>query len=163
MRIRSAAPADAPQIADIYRPYVEETSVSFETVPPGAEKMARRMNTLMEKDYPYLVAVSDEEIAGYAYGGRFRGRAAYDGTVETSVYVRRDSQRAGAGRALMAALESRLRTGGYRLMVAGMSGTDAEGSVAFHRAMGFEMCGVIPAAGVKFGREHTLTFMWKRL
>lgn len=161
--VRDARPGDAAQIAGIYRPYVAETSVSFELVPPDAEEGARRMNATREKAYPYLVAERDGALAGYAYGGRFRDRAAYDGTVETSVYVRRDLHRGGAGRALMQALEARLRSGGYRLMVAGMSGEDAKVSVEFHAALGFTLCGTIPGAGVKFAREHTLTFMWKRL
>lgn len=161
--IRDAAPGDAAAIAAIYRPYVEETSVSFELIPPDRGEMARRMSATLEKGYPYLVAVRDSAVLGYAYGGRFRDRAAYNGTVETSVYMRRDIHRAGVGRALMQDLETRLRAGGYRLMVAGMSGEDAKVSVEFHRALGFSMCGIIPGAGVKFAREHTLTFMWKPL
>lgn len=163
MTIRGVRADDAAAIAEIYRPIVETTVISFELVPPDAGEIARRIEATLEAGYPYLVAERDGAVTGYAYAARFRGRAAYDGTAETSIYVRRDVKRGGVGRALMTALEDRLREAGYRMMVAGMSGEDAEPSVRFHAALGFTLTGEIPAAGVKFGAEHKLTFMWKRL
>lgn len=164
--IRDARITDAAAIAEIYRPIVENTAISFEHAAPDEGEMARRIQAVIDNNYPYLVAEgsgADGALLGYAYASRFRARPAYDGTAETSVYVGENAARGGVGRALMTELERRLRAGGFTLMVAGMSGEEADVSIAFHTALGFELTGFIPAAGVKFGREHRLAFMWKRL
>ena len=69
LKIRIAAPEDAEAIAEIYRPYVEETAVSFEYTAPPAEEMRSRMLRTLE-NYPYLVA----ELSGRAAGLRLRRR-----------------------------------------------------------------------------------------
>lgn len=85
--IRTATPDDAEGLLAIYAQYVENTAVTFEySVPSEAEFRRRIENTL--KKYPYLVAVSQGEIVGYAYAGEFKTREAYVYSVETSVYVK---------------------------------------------------------------------------
>ena len=54
--IRNARSEDAPQIADIYRPYVETTAISFEEVPVTASDMAGRMEAVQALALPWLVA-----------------------------------------------------------------------------------------------------------
>ena len=49
----------------------------------------------ISKKYPYIVMVEDDEIVGYAYAGRFKGRKAYDWCVETTIYVREDKKGGG--------------------------------------------------------------------
>ena len=66
----------------------------------------------MEK-YPYLVAEEDGKIVGYAYVSPFKERAAYDWSVETSIYVDMIQKRKGMGRtALRQAREKYLRETG---------------------------------------------------
>ena len=112
--IRGVRADDAPAIAEIYRPIVETTVISFELVPPDAGEIARRIEATLEAGYPYLVAERDGTVTGYAYAARFRGRAAYDGTAETSIYVRRDVKRGGVGRALQVRGQAPARGGGGR-------------------------------------------------
>lgn len=69
--VRLATEADAPALAAIYEPYVRETAITFEYVPPTAEEFAERMRRTMEF-YPYVVAVLDGAIVGYAYAARSR-------------------------------------------------------------------------------------------
>lgn len=52
---------------------------------------------------------SSEHIIGYAYVGRLHERAAYDWTVETSIYVDQSARKRGLGRQLYERLESILR------------------------------------------------------
>lgn len=95
--IRVATPEDAEELLAIYAPYVENTAITFEyTVPSVAEFRQRIENTL--NNYPYLVAVSQGEIVGYAYAGEFKAREAYAYSVETSVYVKQGMTRGGIGR-----------------------------------------------------------------
>ena len=80
-------------------PYVRDTAVSFEYEVPSQEEFARRIARTLEK-YPYLAAQREGELLGYACTGPFVGRAAYGWAAETSIYLRQDCRRQGAGRAL---------------------------------------------------------------
>ena len=99
-RIREATPEDAARVAEIYRPYVENTAVTFETVPPDEAEMRSRIVEHL-KAYPYLVMEEDGRVVGYAYAGAFHERRAYRPTVELSVYVARAWRRRGVASALM--------------------------------------------------------------
>ena len=59
MRIRSALEADVPAIMAIYRPYVEKSAVSFETVMPDQAAFTQRFQQITAV-YPWLV-VEDEQ------------------------------------------------------------------------------------------------------
>ena len=85
-RIRLAGVRDAQAIAEIYRPFVEQTAISFETEPPTREEIERRISETMTT-HPWLVCEGEEQVAGYAYATRHRARAAYQWSVDTSVYV----------------------------------------------------------------------------
>ena len=105
---RVARPEDAEALLAIYAPYVEETAITFEYEVPSVEAFrARIAHTLAT--YPYIVAVEDEKIIGYAYVRRLHERAAYDWSVETSIYVDRRARKHGLGRQLYERLEAILR------------------------------------------------------
>src|ERR1044071_630204 len=101
--VRHADPErDAAAIAAIYAPSVESGVASFEAEPPSADEMRRRIEE-GAREYPWLVAERDGAVAGYAYGTRHRGRAAYRWTVEVTVYVDDAGRRSGVGRGVFAA------------------------------------------------------------
>ena len=107
LRIRTATPEDAAKLAAIYAPYVENTSITFEYIVPAAEEFADRIRHTLTR-YPYLVAELDGEPVGYAYASAFKSRAAYDWSVETSIYVSRDLRSSGVGSLLYEKLEEYL-------------------------------------------------------
>lgn len=108
LTFRVARPEDAEVLRTIYAPYVEETAITFEYEVPGVEEFrARIAHTLAT--YPYIVAVEENKIIGYAYVGRLHERAAYDWSVETSIYVDRSARKHGLGRQLYERLEAILR------------------------------------------------------
>ena len=92
--IRVAALDDAEELLEIYAPYVRETAITFEYEVPSLEEFKDRMRQTMKK-YPYLVAEQNGEILGYSCAGAFKGRAAYDWAVETTIYIRKDRQKTG--------------------------------------------------------------------
>src|SRR5262245_66674575 len=104
LKIRPAALADIPAITRIYAYAVEHGTATFELEAPGAAEMARRMNELMSRNFPYLVAELGGVLMGYAYAGPYHMRPAYGFTVEHSVYILEDDQRRGLGRALLGGL-----------------------------------------------------------
>ena len=112
IRVEKAGVCDAAALLEIYAPYVRDTAITFEYDPPSAEEFEERIRTISE-EYPYIKAVDEDgSIVGYAYASAFKKRAAYDRSVEVSIYVRRDSRQSGVGRLLYNALEVSLRNMG---------------------------------------------------
>ena len=107
MIIRTVTEKDAHELLEIYRPYVEDTAITFEYDVPSVEEFAERIRRISAK-YPYIAAVENGKIAGYAYAGVFKNRAAYDWSVEVTVYVKKGLHRKGIGAKLYSALEKLL-------------------------------------------------------
>lgn len=150
--IRIARPDDAAAIAAIYAPYVRETAITFELDVPGDDEMRRRVADVLSYS-TYLVFERDGAIAAYAYGARFRTRAAYQWSSETTVYVDRSQHGRGIGRALYTSLLNCLRVQGFTVAV-GVIGLPNAGSVVLHEKMGFKLVGNTRATGFKLGRWH---------
>ena len=148
-RIRLAAPADAAAMLAIYAPIVRDTVISFELEPPTVMEMRERIEGVWPR-WPWLVCESAGELLGYAYASQHRTRAAYQWSVDASVYVRADARRGGVARALYTSLFGILDLQGYRNAYAGITLPNAA-SVDFHEALGFEPVGVYRDVGYKLG------------
>ena len=85
---------------------------------------------------PWLVAEVDGVVRGYAYGTRHRDRAAYDWTVETTVYVDAAFAGRGLGRATMTALLDDPAAPGLPPRGRGRHASPTRRSTALHRALG---------------------------
>ncbi|MDD6023702.1 MAG: GNAT family N-acetyltransferase [Oscillospiraceae bacterium] len=159
--IRFARSEDAEALLEIYRPYVEATSISFETAVPSVEEFRRRILTFSEK-YPYLVLEEGGQPLGYAYAHAFHSRAAYDWAAETTIYLRQDLHRRGYGRKLYTALLRLMEAQGlYRACAVVV--VPNEKSMGLHRALGFDVSGVLPEYGYKMGQWRSVTYLTKRL
>lgn len=161
MSIRIATEADLPQILAIYKPYVENTTVSFEYEAPTAESFLARFQGIT-KQFPWLVWEENGAILGYAYACAPFERAAYQWCAEPSIYLTPEAQGKGIGRQLYEVLEELLKGQGYRLSYAIIT-SENEASLAFHRAMGYRETAVFPGCGYKFGRLLGVTWMEKTL
>ncbi|MBO9581213.1 MAG: N-acetyltransferase [Sphingobium sp.] len=159
--IRPATSADAPRCAEIYRPFVTDNWVSFETDPPDAAEMAARI-AAYAASHAWLVAeASSGAIAGYAYGSPHRTRAAYATSADVAVYVDPAFARQGIGRALYAALFPLLGDKGSHAAFAGIA-LPNPGSIGLHEAMGFTPIGVYREVGWKMGGWRDVGW-WQRL
>lgn len=153
--IRLARLTDADDIRSIYAPIVRDTAISFEyEVPNVAEMEARLAMVLASK--PWLV-YEDGRVLGYAYATTFRERAAYNWTVEVSIYVDSSAHGRGIGRQLYATLFDVLRACGYHLVIAGAT-LPNEASERLHLGMGFREIARYPGVGYKFGKWHDTVF-----
>ena len=109
MEVRLATPQDAEELLEIYRYYVEHTAITFEYETPSITEFRQRIKQTLKR-YPYLAAVDGHgKIVGYAYASSFKNRAAYDWSVETTIYVDKDVKRHGIGKKLYETLEEILR------------------------------------------------------
>jgi L-amino acid N-acyltransferase YncA len=160
--IRSAEPArDAAACAAIYASYVLESAVSFEEVAPSAAGMGERIERT-SATHPWLVAERAGAVVGYAYASQHRERAAYRWACDVAVYVARDHQRRGVGRALYEALLERLRAQRIHVACAGIT-LPNDASVRLHEALGFEPVGVYRAIGFKAGAWRDVGWWQLRL
>jgi L-amino acid N-acyltransferase YncA len=153
IELRDAGPADVPAITSIYAHAVKHGTASFEIDPPDEAEIWRRMQSLLDNGFPYLVAEANGVVTGYAYAGPYRPRPAYRYSVEDSVYVHPKAVRRGVGRALLARLIEESAKGGFRQMIAVIGdSTQQAPSIELHRALGFRTIGTIANVGFKGGR-----------
>lgn len=160
MDVRQIVMGDAAAVQAIYAPYVTDTIVSFEEVPPDIVEVERRIAAIQPK-YPYLVAEEDGRIVGYAYASEHRTRAAYRTSVDVAVYVAPDAHRNGVARCLYSRLLPAAASLGYHAAFAGIA-LPNKASVGLHEAMGFEPVGIYREVGQKFGAWHDVGW-WQRL
>ena len=159
--IREASAGDAAALTDIYAPYVTDTVISFELIPPTPAEFAERIRAL-EGAYPYLVLETGGRTAGYAYAARHMARAAYQWNAELSVYIHQDFTGQGFGPALYRALMDLAGAMGL-INLYGCVATPNPASEKLHARLGFAPVGVFPRAGFKFGRWHDVTWFGKSL
>ncbi len=150
--IRVVTREDAAGIAEIYRPYVVSTPISFEIEPPDEIEIQKRIDGILPA-YPWLVLEQAGRVLGYAYASRHSARAAYQWSVDMSVYVHSDFQRRGIGRGLYVSLVRILRAQGFFNAYAGVT-LPNPGSVGLHESIGFQAIGVYRNVGYKMGAWH---------
>ena len=159
--IRIAREQDVPAMLELYRPYILNTTHTFEyRVPTEAEFLERfRQITLR---HPWLVWEEQGQVLGYAYGSAPFERDAYRWSCEASIYLRPDAQGRGIGRRLYQALEQIMAYQGHRLCYAIITSENV-GSLAFHQKLGYQKTAEMPGCGRKFGRWLGVVWMEKAL
>lgn len=161
MIFREATRADLPAMLEIYRPYVENTTVSFEYETPSLEEFTTRFERITA-DFPWFVAEENGEIAGYAYADRAFERRAYAWDADLSVYISARFHKRGVGRRFYELLEDTLGRMGYIHLYALVTEENAA-SCAFHERMGYKVMCVMPQTGFKMGRWLAVTWYEKQL
>ena len=159
--IRPATEKDVPEILEIYAPYVENTTVSFEYDVPCRRTFLQRFYDITAQ-FPWLVWEEDGRILGYAYASPPYTRAAFSWCAEPSIYLRQEARGKGIGKKLYAVLEKILELQGYQVLYALITAENLD-SIAFHRKMAYEIQAEFPDCGYKFGRWLGLVWMEKRI
>ena len=159
--IRIATETDIQQILDIYAPYIEHTTVTFEYNIPTEEAFLTRFRQITAQ-FPWLVWEEDGKILGYAYGSAPFHRDAYRWCAEDSVYLLPEAQGRGIGTKLCLALEKVLIYQGYQRIYALIT-AENQASVSFHEKLGYTLRATLPDAGFKFGRWIGVIWMDKPL
>jgi phosphinothricin acetyltransferase len=158
VRVRPATEDDLPAVCAIINHYIENSFVNFRTEAQGVDEWRDDWRRLHSR-FPWLVA-TDGRVVGVAYAAPFHGRAAYQWTVEATVYVDASMQRQGVGDALYTELLTRLPQLGFHSVVAVIA-LPNEPSVALHERHGFVPAGRLVEAGYKLGAWHDVGF-WQR-
>lgn len=159
--IRAATSADVEQIAEIYNHYVLTSTITFEEEPVDVPEMARRVLDVRSIPLPWLVAVTDSEVAGYAYASRWRARTAYRFSVEATVYLRAGQVQKGIGSELYRHLIAALQVAGVHAVIGGVA-LPNDASLRLHEKLGFDKVAHFKEVGFKFGRWIDVTY-WERV
>lgn len=166
--IRMATEEDAEKILEIYSPYIINTAITFEyEIPPIAE-FSKRIKDILKK-YPYIVALEEKRIAGFAYASAFRERPAYNRAVETTIYLRQECRGRGLGKNLYLTLGDILKCQNVINLYSGIAYTAVEDahldntSMVFHEHLGYSKIAHFTKCGYKFGKWYDVIWMEKML
>jgi phosphinothricin acetyltransferase len=160
--IRAVRPEDAEEIAAIYAHHVLHGTATFDLDPPSVGDTLAKIERISAAGWPFIVAVLDGSVCGYAYATQFRDRAAYRFACEDSIYVHPAKTGRGVGKALIAALCDAARQAGFRQIIAVIGGGEPA-SIGVHKACGFEVAGRFHAVGWKKERWLDSVYMQRSL
>ncbi len=149
MNIRPCQPGDVAQITEIYNHYITHTTITFEELPLTIEQMRARIEAYTAL-YPWLLAVSDAgEVLGYAYASKWKERAAYRHTAESTIYLRHGAEGKGLGKALYGELLTHIKQQGCHVVL-GCIAIPNDASIGLHEHMGFSKVAHFKEVGRKF-------------
>jgi phosphinothricin acetyltransferase len=161
--IRRAERADLPALRDVYNHYVIHTPVNFDIEPRTLlEREAWFAQFASSGRYQCFVAEEDGRVIAYAGSTRFKEKAAYETTIEMTIYCAPDCSRKGIGRRLYTRLFEALKGEDIHRAYAGVT-LPNEGSVAIHRAFGFQHVGTYTEVGRKFGKYWDVDLWLKEM
>src|SRR5262245_18223187 len=150
VRVRPATEADLPAIRAIYDHFVLTSTCTFQLEPDTEAERLAWFRARSDR-HPVTVAESDGRVVGWASLSAWKDRAAYDQSVEASVYVGANWQRRGVGRALLLDLIDRARASGLHVVMCGAC-TEHPASIAFQESVGLQQVAWLREVGYKFGR-----------
>lgn len=161
--IRPGGMGDVAELTELYNYYIRETPITFDIQPFTVEQRKEWFAKFGSAGrYRIVVAEDGGEVVGFASTSPFRPKAAYDTSVEVSIYVRHDRKGRGIGVKLYEALFEAIRGEDIHVALAGIT-LPNEASVGLHRRFGFVDVGVYHEVGRKFGRFWDVVWMEKIL
>jgi phosphinothricin acetyltransferase len=161
--IRPIEQPDLPALLAIYNHYIETTAITFDLEPKTLEQRQAWLDSFHPTGRQQcFVAVKEGVAIGWACSGKFREKAAYDTTVETSIYLAPGESGQGLGRKLYQALFEALAHEDVHRAI-GCVTVPNEPSVHLHLAMGFQDVGQFHEVGRKFGRFWDVAWYEKAL
>lgn len=158
---RAACVADASAIAGIYNYYIDHTIITFEEESVSDREIVRRIESVLSKDLPWLVAEYNGRIIGYAYAAPWRDRSAYRRSVEVSIYLEPGNALRGVGTFLYQALFNDLVASDIHVALAGIA-LPNERSIALHEKFKMEKVAQLNEVGRKFDQWIDVGY-WQRI
>ena len=144
--------ADVPALLAIYNHYVVNSHITFDVEPRTLEQRLAWFGLFAPAGrYQCVVAERGCTPVGWACSLPFKDRAAYDTSVETSVYLAPAETGRGTGTRLYESLFEALRGADVHRAYGGVSLPNPP-SVSLHERMGFDRVGTYREVGRKFGR-----------
>ncbi len=162
MLIREAQPADLPAILGIMNDAILNTTAIYDYEIRTSDFIEDWFIKKQKNKEPVIVCNKEDNVIGYGTYGQFRPRAAYQFSVEHSVYVKTGFQRQGIGSSLLTTLIDLAQKQGFHTLIAGIDASN-QSSSEFHRRFGFIEVARFKEVGYKFNRWLDLIFMQRML
>jgi phosphinothricin acetyltransferase len=156
--IRHATEHDLIAINGIYNEAVVNTIASFDIEEKSIEFRQNWYNNRMKDRHVVIVCEVDKEIRGWASLNQWSDRAAYNGTVENSVYIYSKYHGRGYGSMLMKRLVEMAREIGFHTILSRIADGN-QISIKLHEKYGFNIVGVTKEVGFKFDRYIDVVMM----
>jgi phosphinothricin acetyltransferase len=156
--VRPALEADLPAMLDIYNDIILHTTAVYSYDPHTLDMRKAWFEEKQATGNPVFVATEGAQIVGFSSYGPFRPWAAYQFTVENSVYVKAEERGKGIGKLLIPPLIRHAREKGLHVMIASIDASN-EASLNLHRSFGFKQVAHFREVGFKFDRWLDLTFL----
>ncbi len=161
--IRPATRNDLPRLTEIYNHYVLHTPITFDLEPYTVEQRVAWLDQFaLTGRHRLLVATENDLVIGYAGTMRFRAKAAYDTTVEATIYSAPEAVGKGIGRRLFTALFQAMDQEDIHTIVGGYT-LPNPGSASLLEKFQFQPVGVFHEVGRKFDRYWDVAFMQRPL
>jgi phosphinothricin acetyltransferase len=148
--VRNVIPGDIQQICEIYNYYIQNTTITFEEETIDYNEMKKRIDEITAS-LPFYVYVDNEEVIGYSYASKWKGRSAYRFSVESTIYLKNDKTGKGIGTILYTALINDLRQRGIHAIVGGIA-LPNEKSQNLNEKLGFKKIAHFCEIGYKFNK-----------
>ncbi|WP_444893760.1 arsinothricin resistance N-acetyltransferase ArsN1 family B [Microbulbifer sp. TRSA001] len=149
--IRAVKHSNSSEIAKIYNYYVKNTYITFEAEPVSTENIVNRIEECAKNKLPWLVAEGEDRVLGYCYASKWKGRCAYQYSVEATVYLDMNYASKGWGSKLYAELFKQLSELNVHAVICGIALPNT-GSVALHEKFGMEKVAHFKEVGRKFNQ-----------
>ncbi|KGQ62888.1 GNAT family acetyltransferase [Gallibacterium anatis 7990] len=141
--IRPAQQQDLPALLAIYNHEILNGVATFDLQPKSLAERQSWFDEHNKNNHPLLVAEQDGEVLGYASLSRYAEKAAYNSTVELSVYIAPSARRQGIASQLMhAVIELAKKDNATHLIVSLITGTN-QASISLHQKFGFNKVGTL--------------------
>ncbi|MEX2962923.1 N-acetyltransferase family protein [Microbulbifer sp. TYP-18] len=155
--IRDATSSDSGMIAEIYNDYILNTAITFEEKRVSSAEINDRLGRVQGSGLPWIVAIENSAVLGYAYAVKWKDRSAYRFAAEMTVYLAADAQGKGIGTSLYKELLTRLRDNDIQTVIGGVT-LPNPASIALHEKVGMKKVAHFEKVGFKFNRWHDVGY-----
>jgi L-amino acid N-acyltransferase len=165
LTIRQATALDVAAITGLYNALIPTTTIAWTEKLQTVEERRIWIDHQQSTGFPVLVAIHDNQFAGFCSYGHFRGAGVWPGysrTAEHTIHIDRLHWGRGVGRALMTQLINHAQLNKMHVLIGAVDSVNTA-SIEFHTRLGFTEVGRLPEVGHKFGRWLDLVLMQKIL
>lgn len=150
MEFRNVKEQDAADICRIYNSYIADTIITFDEEYVSVPEMEDKIRNWDSK-FPWLVYEEEGKVLGYAYANTWKQKSAYRTTVETTIYLDKESTGKRIGSKLYTSLIDSLKLKGFKVLM-GCISLPNPSSIKLHEKLGFEKVGHFKEMGYKLGK-----------
>ncbi|WP_137598024.1 GNAT family N-acetyltransferase [Paucilactobacillus kaifaensis] len=161
LSLKMAQPSDLPFIVTTYNQTIPSHMVTADLAPVS---VADRKTWFAQHDdnYPLWLLMQGDQPAGWVSLSHYNDRAAYDATVEISIYIDEHFRHQGIGTQAIKLVELEAKQRGLKVIVSRIFGHNP-GSIHLFEKMGYEHWGHLPQVAVLVGQQADLEVYGKHL